>query len=161
MKNIAVKCLAILLGAGGALGMGMSIFMAIKGVDAHWLYLLPAVALLFLFYWSAISGLKLWRNDPQGWKWAPRLYTAQIPIITVPGLTYQYYTGVYICIIGGQTEQNFTIGLGANANFFLATTINSWAYGINLFAVIAAAFLWHAKRQLTLGKSDVLIGVAK
>lgn len=161
MKKTVVKFLAFLLGAGGALGMGISIFLAVKGTSAHWLYLLPAIGLFFLFYWSAVSGLKLWRDEPQGWKWAPRLYTAQIPIITVPGLTYQYYTGIYICLVGGQTDQNFTVGLGANANIFLATSIESWAYGINIFAAVAAAFLWHVKQRSAALQTELLAGVAK
>lgn len=141
-KNmIGVRFFALLLLIGGVLGIGLSIYMGYTFVQQHWIYLVLVFGFFALFAWSALTGVRLWRDQPRGWKWAKILYAAQIPILTVPGFDYEYYTGIAIKLIGGETDSFFNLGLGASATLYLDTRITGLVYGVNVFALIALAYL--------------------
>lgn len=135
------KALAILLILGGVLGIGISFYMAYQFLQVHWIYLVLVAAIMSLFTWTAITGLRLWHGEPRGWKWATILFAAQIPVLTVPGLSYEYYTGLAIKLVGGNVDSPFSLGLGAYANLYLDTRITDLIYGVNLFAVGAVIYL--------------------
>ena len=140
-KLIGVRFFALLLIIGGVLGMGLSIYMAYTYLQQHWIYLLLVLGLFVVFGWSALTGVRLWRDQPRGWKWAKILYAAQIPVLTVPGLDYEYYTGIAIKLLGGEADNVFEFGLGASATLYLDTGVTGLVYGVNLFAVIALIYL--------------------
>lgn len=141
-KNmIGVRFFALLLIIGGVLGIGLGIYMGYTFVQQHWIYLLLALAFVVLFAWSALTGVRLWRDQPRGWKWAKILYAAQIPVLTVPGFDYEYYTGIAVKLMGGEAEHFFKLGLGASATLYLDTGVTGLVYGVNVFALMALIFL--------------------
>jgi hypothetical protein len=136
-----LRILACLLMVGGALGIGITFFLAYQFLRTHWISLVFIAPLMALFAWSALTGFRLWRGERRGWKWATILFAMQIPVLTVPGLAYEYYTGLAIKLIGGKVDTSFALGLGANARFYLDTRITDLVYGVNLFAVGAVIYL--------------------
>jgi hypothetical protein len=139
--NAGERTLALLLMVGGVLGVGISIFTAPQFLRMHWIYGVLIAGALFVFVWSALTGYRLWRGEVRGWKWAAILFALQIPILTVPGFSYEYYTGVALQIMGGHVDKTFTFSLGSNANLYLDTRIVDLRYGVNLFAIGATIFL--------------------
>ena len=89
-KTNAARVLAILLAAGGVVGIGVGVWMGYTFIQTHWIYGVLVAALLGLFVWSVIAGIRLWRGEPKGWKWATILFALQIPIFTIPGLSYEF-----------------------------------------------------------------------
>lgn len=153
-KDIGSKFLAFLLTAGGFLGIGISVYLGYTFVQQHWIYIVLVAVFAALFVWTTLTGIRLWRNDPRGWKWGKILFAAQIPVLTVPGFSYEYYSGIAIKILGGQTDSHFEIGIGANANFYLDTRITDFMYGINIFALLAFIYLLVKSRPSTALNSD-------
>jgi hypothetical protein len=103
------------------------------------------VAFLLLFIWSVIAGIRLWRGEPKGWRWATILFALQVPVLTVPGLSYEFYTGLALKIVGGDVATNVGLDFGANANFYLGTEITGLVYGVNLVAVAALIHLLRSR----------------
>ena len=139
--NAGERTLALLLMVGGVLGVGISMFTAGQFLRMHWIYGVLIAGALFVFVWSALTGYRLWRGEVRGWKWATILFALQIPILTVPGFSYEYYTGIALQIMGGHVDKTFTLSLGANANLYLDTRIVDLRYGVNIFAIGATIFL--------------------
>ncbi|HUF71540.1 MAG TPA: hypothetical protein VMR74_01445 [Gammaproteobacteria bacterium] len=143
----SAKALAVLLMLGGVVGIGIALFAGYQLAQAHWAYGLLMALLLALFAWSALTGVRLWRDDPRGWKWAIILFAAQIPVLAIPGLTYEYFTGIAVKVLGGGVEGPLSFGIGAGANIFVGGAAPELAYGVNLVAVAALAWLlWRRPR---------------
>lgn len=140
-KTNVARFLAVLLAVGGVAGIGVSAWMGYTFVQTHWIYILFAGALAALFVWSVNAGVRLWRGEPKGWKWATILFALQVPILTVPGLSYEFFTGLAVKIVGGGPELNFAFNFGANANFYLSTETTGLLYGVNVVAILALIYL--------------------
>lgn len=140
-KEIGPKFLAFLLTVGGVLGVGISVYLAYTFVQQHWIYIVLAAAFGALFVWTTLTGIHLWQNKPRGWKWGKIVFAAQIPVLTVPGFSYEYYSGIAIKVLGGQADSHFKMEVGANANFYLDTRITDLMYGVNVFALLAFVYL--------------------
>lgn len=145
--NVVDRVLALLLMAGGLLGVGLSAVMSARFLRMHWVYGVLFAALLLLFAWTALAGFRLWRGEPRGWKSATILFAMQVPILTVPGLSYEYYTGLALRLVGGHVDKALTLSLGSNGNFYLDTRIHDWVYGINLFGLVATVYLLTRRRH--------------
>lgn len=139
--DFAERFLAICLMAGGVLGSVFVLIASRNLIRQHWVYGVIFALFVLVFVWSTITGLRLWRGKAAGWKWATILFAAQIPVFTVPGMTYEYYTGVSFKFMGGHVTQNLAFALGSQATLYLDTRITSLAYGVNLFACLAAIYL--------------------
>ncbi len=150
---LGARILAVFLVLGGIIGVGLALLMAYPFVQAHWVYLLLIAAFAAVFVWSALTGVRLWQGQARGWKWATILFAAQVPVFSVPGLSYEYYTGFAIKLMGGAVESSFSLGLGSSANFYLDTRITEVFYGINLFAVAAVIYLL-LRRSRTAGPAS-------
>jgi hypothetical protein len=132
---------------GGVLGFAIIAYLAVLLVRTRWIYGLMAVALLLLFAWSALTGIRLWRGQRRGLRWAIILFAMQIPILSVPGLSYEYYTGVSLKIMGGHVDKTVSLSLGANGNVQLLDPRTDLAYGLNLFALAATTYLLARRRR--------------
>ena len=97
----SAKALAALLILGGAVGIGIALLVGYQLAQANWAYAGLMALLLALFAWSALTGIRLWRGDPRGWRWAVILFAAQIPVLAIPGFAYEYFTGIAIKLVGG------------------------------------------------------------
>ncbi|KGM56944.1 hypothetical protein N799_01980 [Lysobacter arseniciresistens ZS79] len=126
---------------GGALGIAIGIWLAAQALSQSWLYIFMVVPFIGLFVWSLYTGIRLWRGDSYGRKWAPILFASQIPIIATPGATVHWFTGAQfgpaLKLAGQAVEATLSANVGANGQFFLASGGDQTILGINLFAAIA------------------------
>jgi hypothetical protein len=148
--DYGVRILALILAAGGLLGILMSVYAGYTLAQQNMALVLIALAFLCAFAWTMLTGIRLWRGDPRGKTWAKILYGAQIPILTVPGFTYEYYTGLLVGVVGGRVESNLKLQFGASLSLYLDTSIDDLVYGINLFAIAALVYLVVRLRSNTL-----------
>jgi hypothetical protein len=154
-SDVVDRFLAALLIVGGLFGaaiflypIGRILYDANRGVQPiQWVSLLPLVVLLALFAWSAIVGVRLWRRESRGWRWAAILFAMQVPILTVPELRYEYYTGIAIEFMGGHAANRLSLELGSAASVLLGGRISDPIYGINLFALVAVIYLLTQKMR--------------
>lgn len=144
MRDGGVLFFAFCLIAGGLVGVGVSLFLGYSFIPQHWIYGILAAAFLALFIWSMLVGIRLWRGDPRGDRWAKILYAFQIPVLTVPGLSYEYYTGLSFKALLGQTDSNVAFNFGAGAELYLDTGITGVVVGANFFALAAFLYLWRS-----------------
>ena len=135
---------AVLL-VGGATGVGLTIFLAYRFAQQHWALALLAFALCALFAWSCFVGFRLWQGAPYGRKWAPVLFASQIPVLAVPGLHYQWFTGAnfgpVLTFSGGSVNGTLAFNVGANGEFYVGAGGSGFMLGANLFAVLALVCL--------------------
>lgn len=139
--TLVSRVIAGLLVLGGLSGLAMAGSLAYDAVQTHWIYLTIAAAFGAVFVASTLAGVRLWRGDPRGWRWARILFAAQVPVFTVPGATWEFYTGVGLPLAGGAFEENLTLRLGGGLTAYLDTRITAVAYGVNLVAVLVLAYL--------------------
>jgi hypothetical protein len=77
----------------------------------------------------------------------------QIPILTVPGFRYEYYTGLSVAVSGGHVDKPVSISLGCNGKLqAFDPRVTDSAYGVNLIALAATAYLV-ARRRGSIAKS--------
>ena len=157
-KAIGVRFLALILAVGGVLGIGIVLWMAYQFLQQHWVYIFLVAAFMAVFVWTTITGVRLWRGDPRGWKWALILFIAQIPILTVPGFSYEFSVGFAIKVVGRNAALSFPFGLGTSINVYLDTAITDLVYGVNLFALAAAIYLFLKKPSKALQPTAVASG---
>jgi len=145
-SSIGVRIAALMLIVGGVIGIGIGIYMGYQFLQQHWIYLVLAAAFLVVFVWSVITGIRLWKNDDRGWKWSKILFAAQIPIVTLPGCSYEYFTGAAFKVVSGNHEENFKLSLGATITAYLDTRITDVVLGVNIIAVVVLFYLlWQSR----------------
>ena len=131
------KILAALLTHGGLLGAGLSATNSYAVVRAH-----PgASAALFtyalLFIFSVLTGIRLWRGDPRGVKWAAILFALQISVITLRHFDYEFFTGLSVTIMHAQSIWDTNSAVGSRLNLMFYEQPTSPRFGINVIALFA------------------------
>jgi hypothetical protein len=142
MHKTLTRLLAALLAIGGVIGIAVAVFMGYVLIRQHWIYSLVVAAFAALFAYAAFVGYRLWTGEPAARTRAVLLFASQIPVFTLPSITYEWYTGLAFKIMGGQAEKNTVLSLGSSINLFLDTRITDVAYGVNVVALIAVACLF-------------------
>ena len=143
------RILAFLLVVGGIAGIGISLYMATLLVRTQWIYGVIAGPLVVLFAWSVLTGFRLWRGQRRGLSWAAMLFAMQIPILSIPGFGYEYYTGFSLKIMGSHVDKPVSISVGATGNLQLFDPrATDTAYGLNLFALAATTYLLTRRRTI-------------
>ncbi len=140
-----IKLLALCMIVGGAV-----ITLAMVGMISQILNIplsLGVFIIVFIAIWHILKGIDLWKGKKSGYKWAKILFATQIPIISVPGLMYNLFTGISIGLVFGNATISFTQGIGGGFHFSLSPEINQHYFGINLFAVIALVYLFIRQRK--------------
>jgi hypothetical protein len=136
---------AVMLIAGGIIGVATTAALGLQPVGQSFTRAVPMLALMALFGWATYTGVSLWQGTAYGAKWAPIIFASQIPILIVPGATYQWFTGAnfgpLLRLAGGSTRIAFSLNLGASGRFFVGTSALEIAIGINLFALVALLLL--------------------
>jgi hypothetical protein len=140
-QNYMIRACALVLAVGGLAGIASAIYLGYKAAGQNLIVVVLTALFVFVYGWTSWIGIRLWRGGAGRRVWAQILFAAQIPMITVPGFTYEYYAGVLLGIVVWPPPNNVKLGIGANLKLFFDTTINEWAFGINLFAVLAFVFL--------------------
>ena len=147
------RVLAFMLLLGGVLGIGVSLYMVVLLFRTQWVHSLIAAPLVLLFAGSILTGFRLWRGRDSGRRWAIILFAMQIPILTVPGFSYEYYTAFSVKIIGGHVDKPVSVSVGSNGNLqVLDPRVTDSAYGLNLVGLAATAYLF-ARRRKSITKS--------
>lgn len=139
------RVFAALLVAGGCAGATIGAWIGLALVARSPFLVLPSLALVALLCWSAWVGVLLWRGSEAGLRWGRRLYASQIPIVSVPGLHVEWYTGLQLgpqlVVDGAKTGPSLAFNIGANAQFHLLSAPDAWILGVNLVAVLALLLL--------------------
>lgn len=137
-----------MLVAGGSVGVAMVMILGLKLLPQGWLLLVPLAGLAALFAWAAFTGIRLWQGTPYGRRWAPILFASQIPMFSLQGIRYQWFTGVELSptvqLGTGSVPLGLSVNLGANGQFFFGDEAAELFIGLNLFAVVALVLLLRA-----------------
>jgi hypothetical protein len=158
-KNVVNRAVALLLGLGGAAGVGISVWMYSKILMQTGLRLSAAAALfgtfIVVYAWSTWVGVDLWRGKQQALKWAAVLLALQIPNIIVPGFAYQFYTGatLYLSWDFGDAVLRFDFELASAAVFQISSKVEDSVLGLNLVALAALVWVLYFSRQLGRAKA--------
>ena len=134
---------------GGVVGVILFVKVLIQAAQDGSLMGILNLLGVIIFVWSALTGLSLWLGKPGGYRWAKILFAAQIPIISVSGLQYWFYTGlnVWLTVSGGVSNSvsfhNVGIGfnLGSSLSMWLGLHSAVYTVGINPVAIAILIFL--------------------
>ncbi len=138
--TIGTRFLALLLTGGGIAGIGVFIWLATKS-QMHASLLVFLGLFVLLFAWCSWKGVDLWRGKRSGYRWAKILFAAQIPVVTLPGFHYEFYTGLNLALMFGDGGGNLPLNLGSSISLYFSPQVVGTAYGINLIALSALVYL--------------------
>jgi hypothetical protein len=141
-----VRVFASLLIVGGLIGMGSSAILVYRFATLS-LIAVNAAAFIALFAWSSVIGLRLWRGDPRGTRWAIALYALQIPAFEIHGFKYNYFTGVAILILHNPNGSPVALDLGADMALLFDGGSRGLVLGVNLIAITACAVIATSERR--------------
>jgi hypothetical protein len=138
-----LRLLAPLLAVGGGIGICLFILLALKLAPRDWRILLMITVGIGVFAWSTFVGVRLWRGNAAAITWAKVLFALQIPLFTVHGLNYEYFTGIAAMLRHGPGGTNLSFRIGASLSMEFTPGSQSFMVGANLIAA-AALFLLFA-----------------
>jgi hypothetical protein len=140
----AVRLPALLLILGGTFGIGLFLWLGYQSELSDWQFAALIALGIGIFVWSSIVGIRLWRGREGALTWARILYALQIPIFTINGAEYEYFTGFSTPLLHGPGGTNFTLSFGASMSLAFNPNANSTSYvvGGNLVAVVALFVLF-------------------
>jgi hypothetical protein len=137
---VGVRVLAVFLIVGGLVGIGLAVWMVVLGIQQP-VFAVFAVLIAALFAFTCWQGLQLWKGTPGGYRWAKVLFAAQIPALSVGGLTYGFYTLLSASIRIGSGVGNFDFNLGSAFNLMHSPEPQPIYVGVNVVALVAFAYL--------------------
>ena len=143
---VGVRILAFMLIAGGIVGIGLSIWMAILGMHRP-VFAVAAIAFAAAFGFTAWQGVKLWNGSAGGYRWAKILFAAQIPTLSLGGLTYGFFTLFGFNVQAGAGVEALDFNLGSALNLMYTPGEQPMYVGINLVAAAALAYLLFRTRS--------------
>ena len=149
-KNVVgkdIRFIAFLLIAGGIVGVGIAVWLGLQTSSQQPAFAFYALVSAAIFVWSSWKGISLWKGKPDGYKWAKILFAAQIPALTLPNFSYEFYTGLSFRLMFGQVDSNVGFNLGSSINFYVSPEIQGTVFGINLIAIIVLVYLFKVSRS--------------
>jgi len=145
--NRRVRVFASLLIVGGLVGVGSSAVLAYRFAPRRWLIAVDSAAFIAIFAWSSAVGLRLWRGDQRGTKWAMALYALQIPALDIHGFKYDYFTGAAILIVHKPDGSPVALDFGADMALMFNGDSGGFVLGVNIIAIAACAVIATSKRR--------------
>jgi hypothetical protein len=142
-----VKFIAFLMIVGGVVGIGLSIWMALQTSGQQPAFAFYALVFSAVFGWATWKGVSLWRGKPDGYKWAKILFAAQIPTLSVPYFSYEFYTGLSIRLMFGDVTSNIGFNIGSSIEFYVSPAIQNTVFGVNIVAIVILAYLLKISRS--------------
>ncbi len=139
--NRRVRVFALLLIVGGLIGVGSSAVLAYRFAPLHWLIAVDSAAFVAVFACSSAVGLRLWRGDPGGAKWAIALYALQIPVLEIHGFKYDYFTGVAMLMLHNRDGSPVALDFGADMALMFDGGSGGFVVGVNIIAIAACAVI--------------------
>ena len=135
------RSLAALLISGGAFGAGLVVYTEYQLIATSSQAVLLDPGFLGLFVWSVVTGVRMWRGDSRAMTWAKILFAIQIPMFTVHGFNFEYFTGASAPLLFGPGGTNLTLSFSAKYFFFHDSLVDRLVVGVNLVAVLALILL--------------------
>jgi hypothetical protein len=162
-----MRMVALLLILGGALGVGLTFWIDINLLLTSQISILSSVTamagvFICLFGWCAWTGIDLWRGRRQALKFAMILFALQIPILTVPGFSYYFYTGFLLRIAvltGGEIDAGFKLA-SSGFKLYVSSDVEGLAIGVNLVALFMLIYLIRVARELADEKKAAAVAAA-
>ena len=145
--NRAVRVFASLLMVGGLIGVGSSAVLAYRAAPLRPLIAVDTAAFIALFTCTSVVGLRLWRGDPRGTKWAIALYALQIPSLEVHGLKYDYFTGIALLVLHNPGGSPVALDFGADMALMFDGESGGFVLGMNVIAIAACAVIATSGRR--------------
>jgi len=105
---------------------------------------------VLLFAGSVWIGVDLWSGKPRGYKWAKVLLLLQVPNISIPGFSYQFYSGLMLGLSFSReadSKLNLLFELGSQMNFQFSRAVEDLVFGVNLVALAAFIYLIKASKE--------------
>ncbi|MDX1587373.1 MAG: hypothetical protein R3296_00410 [Oleiphilaceae bacterium] len=154
LSSLPSRFFAALLVTGGLLGAVDVLPLWIEGVRESWELSARAGIVAALYLLAVYTGLRLWQGTRQGRQWAVLIFASQIPVLALPGLSYQWSTGARIGTAvrengHGGFEAVYLETFGAVSEFGLHTGLTEPALGVNVFALIAFTVLKRSGPSMT------------
>ena len=135
------KFLAALLTLAGLIGAVTSASSSYGVARMHLGASAGLIAITLLFLFAALTGIRLWRSDPRGAKWASILFALQIPVMTLRHFDYEFFTGLTLKIVRAQGIWDSDFLMGSSLNLMFDEQPTSPRFGINVIALLALLLL--------------------
>jgi hypothetical protein len=145
--NRRARAFALLLAAGGLIGVVTSVALALRVAPLTWLIAAGAATCIAVFAWSGLVGPRLWQADPRARKCAIALYALQIPVVGIHGFKYDYFTGVAISILHNPGGSPVALDFGAGIALMFGGDSASLLLGVNVVAILACAVIAASQRR--------------
>lgn len=150
--STGMKLVALLLMVGGVVGIGVGVWLDIKllmssQISAFSVTTAIIGVFILLYGWAVWTGIDLWKGRRRALTFAQILFGMQIPVLTIPGFSYEFHTGltVLITILSG-LRLNFNFNIGSSFSFYISSQVHGVAIGINLVALLVLIYLIRISR---------------
>lgn len=134
--------LALILGSIG--GVLISVLTVSQLTHKNLIDIFADVAFTGLYVLAGVIGVTLWRNRNYGKIWATILFALQVPVISSPPFSYEWFTGIAVKFVRTNGILDWSLELGGSNNFLLQS-VSIEMYGINVFAIGALTYLLIAR----------------
>lgn len=154
MKKWQRRTLGLLAILGGAIGAFTGLVFDIVGTDTRfflaapiWLVLTPCIAIA-LYCYGIWCGIALLNSRESAIKCNLVLWCIQIPLVNSSWFSYEFTSGAMFASLHNGELLNFNVkfNIGSSYYFSLGETDTPHFLGLNLFAVLAAFFLFNKLR---------------
>jgi hypothetical protein len=142
------RLVAVLLIIGGSVGAAISLWAEARAYAPADLRFVAAA--MVLFGCSVWVGVRLWQGRPNSYRWAQALFLLQIPNITVPGFSYQFYLGLTLVLSFSReaaSKLNLDFEIASGLTFKISSEIENLVVGINLVALGILIYLLMKSRE--------------
>jgi hypothetical protein len=140
-SSAGIKFVAALLMIGGLLGVAIGIWLGIAAIQQAPATIIIAALIIGVFVFCVYQGFGLWGGKNSSHIWTKRIFAAQIPIVSFPGFSYEFYTGLSLSLMGGENVEPITMDLGSSFSIYFSPEIQVTHYGINIIAIIVFTYL--------------------
>ena len=148
-----IRLISVLLIVGGIVGIVVVVILDTRLLTSgSGRFFSPGVAIgglfIVLFGWAVWTGIDLWRGRRQAVTWAIILFAMQVPSLTIPGFSYEFYTGIVIQVLFGSSGLNFAFNFGSSFDFHILGSLPGFVFGINLVAIAILIYLVRARKNM-------------
>lgn len=154
--STSMRLVALLLIVGGVVGIGVGVWLDIRLLTNSRISLFSGTTaiigvFILLYGWAVWTGLDLWKGRRRALKFAQILFAMQIPLLTVPGFSYEFHIGltVLIAILSGP-HLNLNFNLGSSFAFYISSQVHGVVIGINLVALVVLVYLIRKSREISI-----------
>lgn len=153
-----IRVISVLLIVGGIVGIVVVLVMDTRLLTSGRL-LSPGVvidgifnlavggAFIVLLGWAIWTGIELWRGRRRALTWAIILFAMQVPSLTIPRFSYEFYTGIVMQVLVGSSGANFAFNFGSSFDFHILGSFTGFVFGLNLAAIAILIYLVRARKN--------------